>query len=85
MKAKMQPQLDSAVAALAESAKAMAVLKANSERLKQQAAQAQKVKIVRQDVEKVRVEAIEKIVPAGATECERTADVIEKALRKGAL
>ena len=81
MKAKMQPQLDGAVAALAESAKAMAVLKANSERLKQQAAQAQRVKIVRQDVEKTRVEIIEKFVPVGDTECARTSDAIKRVLR----
>ena len=81
MKAKMQPQLDSAVAALAESQKAMAVLKENSERLKQLAAQAQKVKIVRQGVEKTRIEYIDRIVPTGATECDRTSDAIKKVLR----
>ena len=81
MKAKMQPQLDSAIAALAESQKAMAALKENSERLKGQAAQAQKVKIVRQDVEKARIADIDRIVPTGATECDRTSDAIKKVLR----
>ena len=61
--------------------KAFGEIKENSERLKKLAAQAQKVKIIRQDVEKTRVEYIDRLVPVGATECERTADVITKALR----
>ena len=79
--AKLQPKLDIAVAALAESQKAVTALKENSERLKQLAAQAQKVKIVRQGVEKTRIEYIDRIVPTGATECDRTSDAIKKVLR----
>ena len=61
--------------------KAFGEINENSDRLKKLAAQAQKVKIVRQEVEKTRVEYIDRLVPTGATECERTADVITKALR----
>ena len=79
--ANLQPQLDSAVAALVESQEAMAVLKKDGERLKQLAAQAQKVKIVRQDVERTRIEHIDRVVLTGNTECERTSDAIKKVLR----
>ena len=61
--------------------KAFGEFNENSDRLKKLAAQAQKVKIVRQEVEKTRVKYIDRLVPTGATECERTADVITKALR----
>jgi iron uptake system EfeUOB component EfeO/EfeM len=63
---------------------AFAAINANSERLKRLAAQAQKVKIVRQEVETVRVEFLEKLIPTGETECQRMDDVISKALREGA-
>ena len=74
-------QLDRDTAAFGEITKAFAVLKANSERLRSQAAQAQKVKIVRQDVEKTRVEYIDRVVPVGDTECARTSDAIKRVLR----
>lgn len=74
-------QLDRDTAAFGEITKAFAVLKANSERLRTQAAQAQKVKIVRQEVEKTRVEYIDRFAPAGDTECERTTDAIKRVLR----
>ena len=79
--AKAKAQLDRDVEAFAKVTAALELLKADSERLKRLAAQAQKVKILRQEVEKTRVEYVERLVPTGATECERTADVISKALR----
>ena len=81
MKAKLQPQLDSCNAALAESAKAMAALKANSDKLKTQVAAAQTANAGRRTVEKTRIEYIDRIVPTGNTECERTSDAIKKVLR----
>ena len=78
---KATEQLDRDIVAFGEVAKAFAAIKANSERLKQLAAQAQKVKIVRQDVEKTRIEYIDRVVPTGTNECERTSDAIKKVLR----
>ena len=74
-------QLDHDTAAFGEIAKALGSIKENSERLKKQALRAQQVKIVRQEVEKTRIEYIDRIVPAGDTECERTSDAIKKVLR----
>ena len=79
--AKAKGQLDADVEAFAKVTAALELLKANGERLKKQSAQAQKVKIVRQEVERTRIEYIDRLVPTGATECERVTDVIEKALR----
>ena len=79
--AKAKAQLDRDVEAFGKVTAALEVLHAETLRLEVKAAQAQKVKIIRQEVEKTRVEVIEKIVPIGATECEKTADVITKALR----
>ena len=79
--AKAKAQLDRDVEAFGKVTAAIEVLLAETLRLEVKAAQAQKVKIIRQEVEKTRVEVIEKIVPIGATECEKTADVITKALR----
>ena len=81
MKAKLQPQIDSAVAALAESSKAMAALKESSEKLKKQAEAEQTANAGRRTVEKTRIEYIDRVVPTGATECERTSDAIKKVLR----
>ena len=78
---KAKAQLDRDVEAFAKITASIEIIKADSERLKKLAVAAQKVKIIRQEVEKTRVEYIDKIVPAGATECEQTADVIEKAFR----
>ena len=79
--AKLQPQLDSANAALAESVKAMAVLKASSDKLQKQTEAAQTANTGRRTIEKTRIEYIDRIVPAGNTECERTSDAIKKVLR----
>lgn len=56
-------------------------IKANNEKLKKQVEIAQKANANRKSVEASRVEYIDRIVPTGNTECERTTDAIKKGLR----
>lgn len=74
-------RLEADIAAFQQVEKAYIELNANSERLKKLAAQAQKVKIVRQVEEKERIVYLDSIVPSGETECHRMDDVISRALR----
>ena len=76
-------RLEADIAAFQQIEKAFAAINANSERLKTLAAQAQKVKIVRQVEERERIEYLEKLVPVGTTECELTSDAIDRAFRGG--
>lgn len=59
----------------------MLEIKANSAKLKKQVEFAQKLNANRNAQEKTRVEYIDRIVPSGNTECERTTDAIKKGLR----
>lgn len=88
MKAEMLPiieaqskRLDADIAAFKEIEINFRKISENSERLKKQAAQAQKIKVIREQVEVARIEYIDRIAPSGETECQRMDDVISKALR----
>ena len=76
-------QLEADITAFKEIEKSFVLIKANSDRLVALAAEAQKVKIIRQTVEKEKVVYLDAIVPSGETACQRTDDVISKALRQG--
>lgn len=75
-------QLESDVAGFKAIEGYMLEIKANSAKLKKQVEFAQKLNANRSAQEKTRVEYIDRIVPSGNTECERTSDAIAKGLRK---
>ena len=74
-------QLESDVAGFKAIEGYMLDIKANNEKLKKQVEIAQKANANRKSVEASRVEYIDRIVPTGNTECERTTDAIKKGLR----
>jgi len=74
-------QLDSDKAAFDDIAKYMLAIKANADRIRASIAAAKKANADRSASEATRVAAIEAILPAGATECERTEDAITRMLR----
>ena len=80
--ATLTKQLESDVEAFGKINGYMLEIKAGSDRLKKQVAAAQTANTGRRTIEKTRIEYIDRIVPAGNTECERTTDAISKGLRK---
>ena len=74
-------QLERDIEAFKRIEAAMLELKAGSDRLKKQIAIAQAANANRRVVETTRIEYIDRIVPTGNTECERTTDAIKKVLR----
>lgn len=78
---KQSAQLEADIKAFAAIEASMVAIKQNSEKLKQQVARATSINAERNKAEATRVAIIEAIAPTGATECERTDDVITKALR----
>lgn len=79
--ATLTKQLESDVEAFGKINGYMLEIKAGSDRLKKQVTAAQTANTGRRTVEKTRIEYIDRIVPTGATECERTSDAIKKVLR----
>ena len=75
-------QLQADVEAFKQIESSMLEIKANSEKLKKQVAAAQAANAGRKAIETTRIEYIDRIVPTGNTECERTTDAISKGLRK---
>ena len=74
-------QLEATAVALKQVEGYMLVIKQNSDKLKRQVEAAQKANAARKTTETVRTEHIDRVVPVGNTECERTADAIKKVLR----
>ena len=74
-------QLERDIAAFKEVDAAFAVIKKDGERVKRQIAIAQAANANRRTIETTRIEYIDRVVPTGNTECERTTDAIKKVLR----
>lgn len=75
------PQLQADEQAFREITGYMQAITANSNRLKERVAAAEKRNGQRQVVERERIQYIERVEPTGETECLRTTDAIQKVLR----
>lgn len=78
----MGKQLANDVAAFKQIERYMSEIKASSEKLKKQVIAANATNATRRTTETTRVEYIDRIVPGGNTECERTSDAVLKGLRR---
>ena len=74
-------QLERDIVAFKEVDAAFAVIKKDGERVKKQIAIAQAANANRRSIETTRIADIDRVVPTGNTECERTSDAIKKVLR----
>ena len=89
MKLKLQPALDKAVAQLnsdtesfAQIATSMNAITAKSAARERELTEAKRINASRQAAERSRIEAIKKLVPIGATDCDQIQDLINRSLRK---
>lgn len=81
-RAELLPRIEADAAAFREIESYMSAIKANSKAIADRVAVAEKTNVQRVVTEKTRIEYVDRIVPQGSTECERTTDAITKALRK---
>lgn len=81
-RAELLPQIEADKRAFEDITGYMQAITANSNRLKERLAAAEKRNGQRQVVERERIQYIERVEPTGETECLRTTDAIDKVLRK---
>lgn len=74
-------RLDNDVKAFESIQASMLLITRNSENIKQAVKKAAAINATRNKAAETRVEYIDRIVPVGATECEKTADAVAKVLR----
>ena len=89
MQAKLKPALDKAIAQLNADAESFTEIAASMKAITDKSAarerdltEAKLINSSRQATERSRIEAIKKMIPVGATDCDQIQDLINRSLRK---